>query len=71
MAVGCSSASPQEAALNPEPRILDRRPSPRVAAIVAVTGVALVLRVWGLDFGLPYAEARPDELRLDDVRFLM
>ncbi len=33
-------------------------------AIVALLLLALALRVWGLDFGLPLAEARPDELTI-------
>lgn len=32
--------------------------------VAGVTVVALALRLWGIDFGLPYAESRPDELTL-------
>jgi len=35
-----------------------------LAAPVAIVGLALALRVWGVGFGLPMAEARPDELTI-------
>lgn len=33
-----------------------------ILPLLVLTILALVLRIWGLDFGLPYAEARPDEM---------
>jgi hypothetical protein len=38
--------------------------SPSRVATVALLLLALALRLWGLDFGLPMAEARPDELTI-------
>ena len=32
-----------------------------VAALVVLLGGGLLLRVWGLDYGLPLSSARPDE----------
>ena len=31
------------------------------AALAVLLGVGLLLRVWGLDYGLPLSSARPDE----------
>ena len=36
----------------------------RVAVVAGVTLIALVLRFWGLEFGLPNLEARPDETQV-------
>ncbi len=33
-------------------------------ALISILLIALALRVWGLDFGLPLAESRPDELTI-------
>ena len=44
---------------------MHRRTKLGLAAIVAIAAVA---RFWGLGFGLPYTNARPDETIVIDVR---
>ena len=45
-----------------------RNPSRVVAALLAVIlGIGALCRIWGLDFGLPYTQARPDETYIIDV----
>ena len=50
----------------------DMPAGPERWALPAILSLALVLRVWGLDFGLPYLEARPDEMEVvsRSIRFL-
>jgi len=45
-----------------------RNASRVVAALLAVIlGIGALSRIWGLDFGLPYTQARPDETYIIDV----
>lgn len=50
---------------------MDRKKKPDVHALILllmIIGGALV-RFWGIDFGLPHTECRPDELRIVHVAF--
>src|SRR5256885_837700 len=45
-----------------------RNPSRVVAALLAgILGIGALCRIWGLDFGLPYTQARPGETYIIDV----
>ena len=44
-----------------------RRLRPTTVALTALVGLAAVLRFWGLDFGLPHTQARPDETQVINV----
>ncbi len=43
------------------------RPPPTTTALIAIVLVAAGLRFWGIDFGLPHTQARPDETTVIDV----
>jgi len=44
-----------------------RRAAPRSLALAAILLLAAAVRFWGLGFGLPHTQARPDETQIIDV----
>lgn len=46
---------------------LFRRPSSVSVLLAGILAIAVGVRVWGLDFGLPHTQARPDETQIIDV----
>lgn len=46
-----------------------KSPSPAGWMLLGLTALACVLRFWGLNFGLPFAESRPDEMLIISKAF--